>query len=291
MILKGIKKASKLVFQGDGSKLYKVAFWILVSIFVLQALFPVYWLFMSSVKPPSELYSRIQHLIPRSIDLSPYIIKIWKFMDFERYLLNSVIISGSTTIIILFAGSLAGYVFGRARLKGKMIIMLTILGLSMFPQVSFLFPLFEMFSRWGLLDTHLAMILPDSAYLLPIAVWALQAFYKQIPQDLEKAARVEGCTRIEALWKVIVPLALPGFISVGLMTFIMTYNEFFFSNLFSHTKASQPAPIGIFRFAVGYYQPWDLVTAASVVSMIPILLVILLAQKQIIRGLVARSRE
>jgi len=290
MILEEIKRGGKLLLRGDGSKFYKVGFWMLVSIFVLQALFPVYWLFVSSVKSSSELYSRVQHLIPRSVDLSPYI-KIWRFMNFERYLLNSVIISGSTTIIILFVGSLAGYVFGRARLKGKMLIMLMILGLSMFPQVSFLFPLFEMFARWGLLDTHLAMILPDSAYLLPIAVWALQAFYRQIPQDLEKAARVEGCTRVEALWKVIVPLALPGFISVGLMVFILTYNEFFFANMFSRTEASQPAPIGIFRFAVGYYQPWDMVTAASIVSMIPILLVILLAQKQIIRGLVARTGE
>lgn len=288
MILERIKAARRLIFRGDGSKLYRVAFWTLVSIFVLQALFPVYWLFVSSVKHPSELYNRIQYLIPRNIDLTPYL-GIWRFMNFERYLLNSVIISGSTTIIILVVGSLAGYVFGRARLKGKMFIMLMILGLSMFPQVSFLFPLFEAFSRWGLLDTHLAMILPDSAYLLPIAVWALQAFYKQIPQDVEKAARVEGCTRIEALWRIIVPLALPGFISVGLMIFILTYNEFFFANMFSHTEASQPAPIGIFRFAVGYYQPWDLVTSASVVSMIPILLVILLAQKQIIRGLVART--
>lgn len=288
MISGEVKKGIKLLAQGDESNLYRIGFWVLVSIFVLQALFPVYWLFASSLKSSSELYSHIQHLIPRSVDFAPYV-KMWEFMNFERYLLNSLIISGSTTIIILFVGSLAGYVFGRARLKGKMLIMLMILGLSMFPQVSFLFPLFEMFAKWNLLDTHLAMILPDSAYLLPIAVWALQAFYRQIPQDLEKAARIEGCTRIEALWKIIVPLALPGFISVGLMVFILTYNEFFFANMFSRTEASQPAPIGIFRFAVGYYQPWDLVTAASVVSMIPILLVILLAQKQIIRGLVART--
>lgn len=281
-------ETKKLILKGDGSRLYKIIFWLFILVFILQALFPIYWLFVSSIKPASELYSHNQRLIPHSVNFSGYI-NIWKFMDFARNFINSFIISGFSTLIILFIGSLAGYVFGRVKIKGKIAIMLMILALSMFPQVSFLLPLFERFSKFGLLDTHFAMILPDSAYLLPVAVWALQAFYSQIPQDLERAARVNGCTRLGALWRIIIPLAMPGFTSVGLMMFILVYNEFFFANLFSLTKASQPAPIAIFRFEMGYYQPWDLVTAASIVCILPILLVIILAHKQVLKGLTMRG--
>jgi len=277
-----------LIFKGDHSRLYQIAFMLLVVIFVLQALFPIYWLFISSIKPISELYDRDQALIPGSVNFSGYM-NIWTFMDFAKNLLNSFIISGSATIIILFIGSLAGYVLGRTKIKGKTAIMVLILALSMFPQVSFLLPLFEAFSRYQLLDTHIAMILPDSAYLLPVGVLALRAFYSQIPQDLERAARVNGCTRLGALRRVIIPLSMPGFVSVGLMMFTLVYNEFFFANLFSMTKASQPAPVAVLRFELGYYQPWDLVTAASIVCTIPILLVMILAHKQVLKGLMMRG--
>ena len=275
-------------------KAYAVMLVFMGGALLTTTLFPLYWLFAVAMAPPGQ--SDIS-LIPTTIDLTAFI-EIFQQVPFARFMFNSLFYATSVTVIVLIVASLAGYAFGRLRFRGKTPLLFSLLVLSFFPPATLFIPLFRAFNQQvpilgiftlpvELYGTPGAVIAPISAFAMPLAIFILTTFYAQIPDGLEDAARVEGTTRLGALFRVIVPLSAPGVATAGILTFITTYVEFFFSFLMTGDRASEWAPIvnGVLAFQTRYTTRYDLQAAASLVAIVPVAILVVVAQEKIISGL------
>jgi multiple sugar transport system permease protein len=279
----------------DPSSLYRVLFAVVTGFFLFIALFPFYWLVVLALTPNEMIVD--MGLTPRGFNLAAFW-QIFEQAPFHLYMLNSIILASLTTVIVLIIGSLAGYVFGRLEFPGRRVLLLGLLVISYFPPAAFLIPLFRLFtgnvSLFGVpspewFGTPGAIVFPLSALLMPLIIYLLATFYSQIPDGLEDAARIEGSTRIGALAKVIVPLSAPGFATAAVLTFIVVYNEFFFSFLMTDGTPDSWAPIvhGLFQYQGVRQQFFNFMAAASLIGIIPMALVVLFAQEKIVSGLTA----
>lgn len=262
-------------------------------VFTLTMLFPFYWLFVLALTPGELLHT--VGLVPEGFNLAVFL-EIFQRLPFHRYVFNSFFLASTTTIIVLVLASIAGYVFGRLDFPGRRPLMLFVLAISYFPPAAFLLPLFELFtgnveffgvSSPVLFNTPGAMILPFSALFLPLAIFILTVFYAQIPDGLEDAARIEGTTRLGALYRIIIPLSAPGVATAGILTFIAVYNEFFFGFIMNDGQAENWAPLvwGILGYQGQYTEFYNLMAAASIVGVLPVVILVIIAQEQIVSGL------
>jgi ABC-type glycerol-3-phosphate transport system permease component len=191
-----------------------------------------------------------------------------------------VIVAGTTTVICLFFGSICAYSIARLRFRFKSPIMTLILAISFFPAVAIIAPLFIQFTAVGIINTYWAMIIPDVVFALPLTIWILVAFFRELPADLEEAAKVDGATTIQAFRKVIVPLA-------AILTFIHAWNEFLFANTFIFDAAHYPVTVVIPNFATVYTTNYGAQAAGAVVVTIPLVILVLIFQRRIVSGLTA----
>jgi multiple sugar transport system permease protein len=274
---------------------YRAAFYVVMIFFLVTTLFPLYWLLVLGLTP-NDMISDMG-LLPKGFNPGAFV-EIFQTLPFHWYMFNSFVLALVTTVIVLVLASLAGYVFGRFDFKGRGVLMLLILAISYFPPAAFLLPLFRLFtgnvSILGLQSPMLyntpgALLLPFSALSLPLAIFILTTFYAQIPEGLEDAARVEGTTRLGALFRVIVPLSAPGVATAAVLTFIWVYNEFFFSFLMVNGEVQNWAPIlwGILGYQGQYSASYNLMAAASLVGVLPIAILVIIAQEKIVSGLTA----
>ncbi|MDS0294642.1 carbohydrate ABC transporter permease [Halogeometricum luteum] len=280
-------------------RVYKAMFYVATVFFVVTTLFPFYWLFVLALTP-DRLISNMG-LLPKGFNVEVFV-TMFQRVPFHYFMFNSFVLAITTTIIVLLLASLAGYVFGRLTFPGKGALMLAILAISYFPPAAFLLPLFELFtggldivmgpvtvSSPDLFNTPVPMVLPFSALFMPLSIFILTTFYGQIPDGLEDAARVEGTTRLGALFRVIIPLSAPGVATAGVLTFISVYNEFFFSFLMNNGQADSWAPIvaGILQYQGQFDTPYNLMAAASIVGVLPVAILVIIAQERIVSGLTA----
>lgn len=277
---------------------YKAAFYLLGIFFVLTTLFPFYWLFVLAITP-NRLISDMGPY-PRGFNIGAFA-EVFQAVPMHVYIFNSIFIASTVTVVVLVLGSLAGYSFGRFDFPGRTPLLVLILVISYFPPAAFLVPLFNLLtgnvSIFGitfpdLYNTPWAIATPLSALTMPFAIYVLTVFYSQIPDGLEDAARIEGTTRLGALFRVIVPLSAPGVVTAGVLTFIAVYNEFFFSFLMTDGDAQNWAPLvwGIVTFqgsAATQSTQYNLMAVASIIGIIPVALLVLLAQERIVSGLTA----
>ena len=274
-------------------RVYRAAFYLVMIFFLVTTLFPLYWLLILGLTP-NDMISNMG-LLPKGFNPGAFV-EIFTVIPFHWYMFNSFMLALVTTIIVLVLASLAGYVFGRFDFKGRGALMLLILAISYFPPAAFLLPLFRLFTGnieiLGLTPPMLyntpgALLMPFSALSLPLAIFILTTFYAQIPDGLEDAARVEGTTRLGALFRVIVPLSAPGVATAGVLTFIGVYNEFFFSFLLTDGQAHNWSPIvwGILAYQGEYQQYYNLMAAASVYGVLPVAVLVIIAQEKIVSGL------
>ncbi|QGN07621.1 carbohydrate ABC transporter permease [Halorhabdus sp. CBA1104] len=275
-------------------KAYAVLGVFMGGVLLTTTLFPLYWLFAVAMAPPGQ--TNIP-LIPTEIDLYAFV-DIFQQVPFARFMFNSLFYATTVTVVVILVASLAGYAFGRLDFRGKLPLLFSLLVLSWFPPATLFLPLFRAFNQQvkmlGLFmlpaevyGTPGAVIAPLSAFTMPLAVFILMTFYAQIPDGLEDAARVEGSTRIGALFRVIMPLSAPGVATAGILTFITVYTEFFFSFLMTGDAASEWAPIvnGVLAFQSRYTVRYDLQAAASLVAIVPVAILVVLAQDKIVSGL------
>ncbi|MCG2726896.1 MAG: carbohydrate ABC transporter permease [Elusimicrobia bacterium] len=207
-------------------------------------------------------------------------------LHFLDYLKNSIIISFISSVATVFVASLAAYAITRLEMKGKIFILLFVLGISMFPQVSMIGYLFKIMVYFGFINAYPALIFPYIAWILPLSLWILVSYFSQIPRDLDKAAMVDGCSKFQILFKVLFPVALPGIFSTALLSFIFAFNEFIFALILTTDYHSRTIPVGIALFEGLHGQvPWGQIMAASTITMLPILALTLIFQKHIIGGL------
>ncbi|MGH3086027.1 MAG: carbohydrate ABC transporter permease [Rubrobacteraceae bacterium] len=279
--------ASATAKGGEGGRsLNTILFYVFLAAFVLVSVAPLLWIFKMSIVTKADLFASPTQTLTAA-PISGNYETIFGDGNFRRALLNSTIIAGITTIVCLFFGSIAAYSIARLRFRFKSPIMTLILAISFFPAVAIIAPLFLQFSAVGIIDTYWSVIISDVVFALPLTVWLLVAFFKELPKDLEEAAKIDGATTIQAFQKVIVPLAAPGVFTCAILTFIHAWNEFLFANTFLFTPATQPVTVVIPNFASQYTTDYGAQAAAAVVVTVPLVILVLIFQRRIVSGLTA----
>ena len=262
--------------------------WALGTVVVLfYALIPVVWIISLSLKDPTTIGD--QKFFPREITFDNYDSVFEGGLGFNRALINSIGIAIITTVLALALASMAAYAITRLEFPGKTLILATALAISMFPAISIVGGLFNVWRVIGLYDTWPGLILPYLSFALPLSIYTLSAFFREIPWDLEKAAQMDGATGMQAFRKVILPLAMPGVFTAGILAFIVAWNDFLFANVLTATDAARTAPVALsyFRGASQFQDPSGAIAAGAVVVTIPILIMVLIFQRRIVSGLTA----
>ncbi|MFI0960475.1 carbohydrate ABC transporter permease [Streptomyces sp. NPDC021080] len=259
--------------------------WAVVNILVIAyALFPVWWIIALSFKDPSTLTDG--SFIPTKWTWENYH-GIFQTSEFTRALINSIGIALISTVIAVVLGTMAAYAVARLRFPGKSLLIGMSLLIAMFPPISLVSPLFNIERIIGIFDTWTGLIIPYMTFSLPLAIYTLSAFFREIPWDLEKAAKVDGATPAQAFRLVIAPLAAPGVFTTAILVFIFCWNDFLFAISLTSTSAARtvPAAIAFFTGSSQFAQPTGSIAAAAVVITIPIIIFVLLFQRRIVAGL------
>jgi multiple sugar transport system permease protein len=204
-----------------------------------------------------------------------------------QYLMNSTIVAGTTTLVTISLGTLAGYALARLPRRLAQVILMGILACAMFPQIAIAGPIWRFLRLMGWLNTYQGLILPYAALTLPLAVWILALFFREMPEELESAALVDGCTRLGALMRVILPLSAPAVFTAAILSFIYAWNEFFLALLIMTDPLKQTMPVGIALFQGEHTIPWGEIAAASFITTAPLVILVLLFQRRIVTGLSA----
>ncbi|MBI4566207.1 MAG: carbohydrate ABC transporter permease [Planctomycetes bacterium] len=225
-------------------------------------------------------------LWPRDLSLESYA-RAQKGHGVTSLLINSLIVAGGTTLITIPIAALAAYALARLKLRGRRVILSLILVASMFPQVALVHTLYGMIQVMGLVNTRPGLSIPYVMLTLPLAIWILASFFKEIPEDLEDAARIDGCGPVRTLVSVFMPVAAPGVFTAAILTFIYAWNEFFFALVLLTDPARQTLPRGIALMPGRFTIPWGEIAAASVIATLPLVILVLVLQRRIISGLTA----
>jgi multiple sugar transport system permease protein len=267
------------VKYGAGSLAINIQLIVLLLLFLL----PVLWLISASFKSVDEMFSSNLHFIPRAFTVDNYI-RIWDVIPYAHYLKNSVLIAVYTSIVTLFFSALAAYSFSRFKYPGRKLIMGFMLLGQMFPAILLIIPMFIYMNKLGIAGDYLAVVLAYQTFLLPFCSWALTNFFNKIPVELDEAAIIDGCTRFQVMYKIILPVALPGLISVATYSFLGSWNEFIFTMTLMQDNFRWTVPVGLNALSGQYGVDWGLLTAGGVICLVPAVLVMLILQKFLIQG-------
>ena len=253
-------------------------------------LLPFLWIMATSLKPLGEVSKYPPEWISPHLTLRPYR-DMFFYLPFATYTLNSLLIAFSTMLLTLAIGSLAAFAFARFQFKGRDLILIVFLLSQMLPGASIIIPLFQLMQQVGLYDMRLGLVVVHTALLLPFVIWLLYGFFQTIPREVEEAALIDGCSRLQALRMVILPLALPGLGATALFAFLGSWNEFFFALLLTSSDSTRTIPVGIGLFVGEYLEVWNQMAAAAVLFSLPPLLLFLLARKTFVTGLMAGAAK
>jgi multiple sugar transport system permease protein len=259
--------------------------WIVVNVLVLvYALLPVLWILSLSLKPSSSV--KDGKLIPAQVTFDNYK-AIFQGNIFSSALVNSIGIGLITTVIAVLVGGMAAYAIARLAFPGKKALVGVALLIAMFPQISLVTPIFNIERRIGLFDTWPGLIIPYITFALPLAIYTMSAFFKEIPWDLEKAAKMDGATPGQAFRKVIAPLAAPGIVTAGILVFIFAWNDLLLALSLTATQRAITAPVAIANFTGSsqFEEPTGSIAAGAMVITVPIIIFVLIFQRRIVAGL------
>jgi len=265
-----------------------------IAFIIIYCILPFYWMIVSSLRQPTD--GRSTEFLPNPASLENYVAVFAPQNQFGTAILNSVIVSTTTTLLTLVFGILAAYALARLRFAAKGIVLSIIIACSMFPGITLVIPLFKLFSgnypgfefiNW--MNTYQALIIPVLSFGLPLCVWNLTAFFRQLPVELEQAAMVDGCTPGQAFVKVILPLAAPGVFTTAIITFIAVWNDYMIALQFGTKPEMYTAIVAVSKFtgAYGFDTPWGTIMAAGVMITVPLLVAVLIFQRRIVAGLTA----
>lgn len=271
-------------------KIQKSFNYLIAILLVLLSIFPIVWLFLTSIKSTNEIYSWPVKVFPSQPTIQNYV-NLFQMGSFGRYYLNSFIVSGSATILILITGTLAAYSFARIQFRGKRSLMMIVLALLLFPPVAVVPPLFLIFRNLNLINNYISLILGHTALYLPLAIWILMNYFRTLPKNIEDSALIDGCNTFQMIFKILLPMSLPGLIAAGLITFVFSWNEFLLSLVLLSKNEMRTVVVGISLYPGEYSFPWELISSAIVLAIIPIILLTLVFQKYIISGLTAGSTK
>jgi len=263
----------------------KIWYYLVATVLVSFFLAPYLWQLITSLKPSTEL-ATLPPLLPSKLVWQNYV-EVFTGRPFARIILNSAVVAGSTTALCLALGSLAGYALAKLPVRRKGVILMTVLAVSMFPPIATVSPLYLIIRGLGWRDTYLALIFPYATFALPLAIWILTNFFKEIPDELTEAAVIDGCTPFQIFRRIFLPLAAPGVFTAAILIFIFAWNEFLLALTFTATENSRTIPVGIALFPGIHEIPWAEIAAASIIVTVPLILIVLIFQRRILAGLTA----
>ncbi len=287
----------------------RLGFYGSVLAMVAISMFPVFWILLSSLKPPSELFVFPQEFLPYTITMQdgelavvqqfPLTLENYRVALQERpvgrYLVNSAIVASGTAIIDVILGAMAGYALSRLRFQYKLQVLLIILFAALLPFVSRLIPLYRLaidlqgtvFGPFFGLNQYLGLILPYAAFQMPFAVWIFQAYFNELPDSLEEAGLMDGLSRVGVLFRIILPVSMPAMATTAIIVFIYAWNEFLFALTFMTNDSRRTITVGIALFGGQFNSPWGTITAAVFMSILPLMVFMLVFQKKIVEGMTA----
>ncbi|GEQ23261.1 trehalose/maltose ABC transporter permease [Clostridium butyricum] len=264
--------------------LKQALFYVFVVTFVGLIVLPFLWQMLTSIKPLSEISAIPAKWIPSEFN-KQYYINVFTKHPFSRYLINSFIVASITTVLSILIGASAAYALARLRFKGKKIMLMAILSISMFPTIATLSPIYLLLKNLKLLNSYAGLVIPYITFALPLSIWLLTNFFSQLPKGFEEAAAIDGCSRAGIFFKIMLPLIKPATFSVALIVFINAWNEYIYALTFMTNDLMRTVPVGISLFPSNYEMPWGDMAAGSVVVTVPLIILVLIFQKKIIGGL------
>jgi multiple sugar transport system permease protein len=260
-----------------------VIFWTIVV--VLFLLFPFFVMISTMLKPSTEVYASPPYWIPKVIALSNFV-KIWAQHPMAKYFRNSLIIAAGTTLLTTLLCVPAAYAVARFRFMGQKFVLYMYLVVQMFSPIIVVIALFKIISRMHLLDTYLGLILVNTVFTLSFVTWMLSGYFRSIPVDIEEAALIDGCSRMQTIVRIMLPIAAPGLVTTIIYSFIASWNEFMFALTLVQSVGKTPLTLGLYNFVGRYTTQWEFLTAAAFLAIIPVIVLFLLIEKNLVAGIV-----
>ncbi len=279
-----ISRIPRHTLSGD-----RVFSYIVLSVFTVLTLFPIFIMIAVSLMPSRHLSSDLYHLWPTNIDLRNYLL-MWSQLPVAHLLLNSVIIAGGSTILALLTGIPAAFALSRMNIVGRKIWLFGFLATQLFSPSIIIVSAYHVMAIAHLTDTYWGLIILDAGfYSLPFVLWSIAGFMRHIPRELEETVDVDGGTTWTKIWRVFVPIAIPSIVVAGVYAFIQSWNDFAFALTLATSQSTMPLPIGIYSFMGAYQIQWNYLMGASLVATLPVLILFLIVQKRLVSGMLAGS--
>jgi multiple sugar transport system permease protein len=265
---------------------WNIATYAVLITLTVFCMFPLVWTLLTSLKYEADIVTQTMQYIPKRITFDNYV-AIWTQSGFPTLVFNSFVVTATTVVLCLITGTLAAYSFSRFHYPGRGALMLGYLVIRMFPAVLMIIPLFILMRGVGLLDSRLGLALAYTSFLLPLFVWMLKGFFDAAPKELESAARIDGCTRLGAMVRIVLPLARNGLVATSVFVAIAAWNEFLFALMLTTSQGSRTWPVGL-QLMVGEFQlPWGVLAAGGIISIIPVMILFAIVQRIMVHGITA----
>lgn len=278
-----VKRASKLNYRAQliRKQVFVVGLTIICALIIIV---PLVWMVNAAFRPIKELLTYPPMWIPREITLK-FFERIIYSPQHQRYFINSCILAISTLVVSIGLGLPAAYGFSRSKMWGGRVLLFGIMALLMLPPVTLIIPYFRLAKTSGFFDTVFGLIIVNTAFILPIVIWLLKGYLDAIPVDLEEAALIDGCSRLQALRKIVMPLTVPAIVGVGTFAFVQAWNEYLFALVLTDTPSSQVITIGLALFFAQMIRDWNSIMALSTLSSLPLLFIFIFFQRWVVQGM------
>lgn len=254
----------------------------------LFAILPIIWTFYTSLRTNLSIMRYPTQISFSELSLDAYV-GVWKDTNFPTLMKNSLIVSTMTVIISLTLGTLAGYALSRSKFRGRQSVLLVYLSIRFVPGVLLLIPMYLFMNSLGLLDSYAGLTLAYTTFTLPATIWLMKGFFDSLPPDLENAARIDGCSRMGAMWRISIPLVLPGLAATGTLTAITAWNDVLFALLLTSSDRTRTWPVGLKEMIGEFQLPWEALTATAMLSLLPVVIGFALVGRKMVAGITAGS--
>ena len=260
--------------------------WAGMLLALAATLFPFYWMVNTSLKPQSEVFQSPPTFVSANWTMAGYL-QIWASRLIGRFFLNSAIVSIGSTLLAMVLSALAAYGFSRFRMRWERPLILVLLFTQMLPGTLLIIPYFQLMAKLHLINTYLSLILAYVSFALPFSTWMLIGFFRSIPLELDEAAMVDGCGRLGAFWRVILPLSVPGLVAVAIFTFLLSWNAYVFALVLTTDPKMFPLSVGIANMLGEYQVIWNEMMAAAVLATLPVFVLYGFLERYLVQGITA----
>ena len=254
----------------------------------LFAILPLIWTFYTSLRVGVDINKFPSKISLSNLSFAAYS-GVWRDTNFPMLIKNSLIVSTLTVIVSLSLGTMAGYALSRSKFRGRQGVLLVYLAIRLVPGVLLLIPMYLFMNKLGLLDTYLGLVLAYTTFTLPATIWLMKGFFDSLPPDLENAARIDGCSRMGAMWRISIPLVLPGLAATGTLTAITAWNDVLFAIMLTSSDRTRTWPVGLKQMIGEFQLPWESLTATAILSLLPVVIGFALVGRKMVAGITAGS--